>query len=327
MFLERFIHRPSAGYFRDDGFDGEYVPLYSVGFGNGEIPRSEDYQLDAMGTTAIAHSEPTRSSFSAATAIAEVRREGIPHLPGRELRDRVAVARAAGSEYLNVEFGWKPIVSDLKSFYHAVTHFSEISEKYRKGSNKSQRRRFDFPTKTQSNSSVVSDIICLPNKDWAAGQVSSLSVQKSWFVGHFIYHLPMGDGQAAQARRFASYARHALGIELTPEVVWNLAPWSWAADWFSNTGDVFHNVSALGRDGLVLEDGWMMQHSRTEMTVSGKFPRNGNSTETYGTSTYLTEFKTRTPATPYGFGIDLAGLSAKQVSIIAALGLSHQGKV
>lgn len=109
---------------------------------------------------------------------------------------------------------------------------------------------------------------------------------------------------------------------MTPEVLWELAPWSWAVDWFSNTGDVIHNISTLGYDGLVMEYGYMMTHTQYDRRVEATALVNGVSVSARTVS--RRETKRRTVATPYGFGIDDTTLSPRQLAILAALGLSRR---
>jgi len=115
---------------------------------------------------------------------------------------------------------------------------------------------------------------------------------------------------------------HLLGWKVTPETLWNIAPWSWAVDWFTNTGDVMTNISNLGKDGLVLQYGYSMSHRLREARGVGVFRERGSSNDITLSRTWLSEWKQRMPATPYGFGVDLGGLTPKQIAIVAALGLS-----
>jgi hypothetical protein len=114
-----------------------------------------------------------------------------------------------------------------------------------------------------------------------------------------------------------SMTDHLLGVKVTPETVWNIAPWSWAADWFANTGDIMTNISNLGKDGLVMQYGYSMMERVLRSESKARF--DGILTK----RTQETVHKRRMPATPYGFGVNLSTLSPKQVAIIAALGLSR----
>jgi hypothetical protein len=79
-----------------------------------------------------------------------------------------------------------------------------------------------------------------------------------------------------------------------------------------------HNVSALGRDGLVMQYGYVMSHRirDTYMTAPSYV---GNDLLSRHIKVV---WKKRRAATPYGFGVDLSTLSKRQVAILVALGLS-----
>jgi hypothetical protein len=118
-----------------------------------------------------------------------------------------------------------------------------------------------------------------------------------------------------------------VGADPSPETIWNLAPWSWALDWFSNTGSVVQNISSFQSDGHVLAYGYMMEHSSSTDTYSldGCTLTNGQPLE-IPVFTLTTEVKKRRKANPYGFGVRWDGLSAFQYSILAALGITRYGR-
>jgi len=81
-----------------------------------------------------------------------------------------------------------------------------------------------------------------------------------------------------------------------------------------------HNVSALGQDGMVMRYGYIMCHTRKEVWDWGYFQDQEGLRMDHK---FVEETKTRTPATPFGFGVAFDGLSGKQLAIVSALGLSR----
>jgi hypothetical protein len=116
-----------------------------------------------------------------------------------------------------------------------------------------------------------------------------------------------------------------LGTRITPELIWELTPWSWAVDWFTNAGDVIHNISQLGSDGLVMQYGYAMRHMRVHEYHRGHYSFSDSVGTHVGTVAREigSEWKQRVAAHPYGFGIDDTSLSARQTAILAALGLTR----
>jgi hypothetical protein len=236
------------------------------------------------------------------------------------MREQTRIAKSAGSEYLNVEFGWLPLVNGLRSFAKTVHDSDQITRAHQELANRVIQRGYEFPTLTESHAEPVG-FSSIPGNGggFSGGGRWQSKSQHKWFEAEYIFYLPTGTSMNDKVRRFGSYARKLYGIDLSPEVVWNLAPWSWAADWFSNVGDVMHNASAFGTDGLVMRHGYVMCHTRKEISDSGKNPLNG----AFVTKHTVSERKTRRAATPYGFDVSYDGLTNRQKAVVAALGLSR----
>jgi hypothetical protein len=143
------------------------------------------------------------------------------------------------------------------------------------------------------------------------------SETRTYFSGAFRYHIPATAATSAISR-FALTARKVYGVEVTPELLWNIAPWSWAHDWFGNVGDVMHNVSALGRDGMVMEYGYVMDGRVVDIDQAV-----GSNYGTFTRKQKIVSRKRYSKLSPYGFGVSWSGLSPKQLAVTAALGLSR----
>jgi hypothetical protein len=325
FYLKKDLQSHSLGRYTSSTFEGDFACGNPIGFTNpfNSYTVPSNSTLDAKGTTAIARTEPTNAVADVAAFIGELRSDGIPRLRPEILQAQTKRARAAGSDYLNVEFGWLPLVSDLKKFAYAVTNSHEILENYHKhGRGQKIRRRYAFPTLSETWSAERTDFLPIPNSSalgFGRGTIAIRRQQDMWFAGAFRYHVPVGDSTLEKFRSFRSDAQKLLGVDITPEVVWEVSPWSWLVDWQTNTGDVLHNISSMGRDGLVLQYGYMMCHTLFEGTRSARFGAAG-----YASATVTSDTKIRRPATPYGFGVDPLGLTAKQSAILAALGLSRR---
>jgi hypothetical protein len=282
--------------------------------------------LNAFGTSAVAAVLPTNPNSSLATALAELKKDGIPRLPGSSVRDQVDAARRAGDEYLNIEFGWLPLVRDILSFAHSVKNARVLVDQYVRDSDRQVRRRFE-PAAITSTSSYTGNGLCYGQSVNAPGtSVSRSEYTRLWFSGAFKYHVPVGSDVYSRLRRYEALANHLFGTRITPELLWNIAPWSWAVDWFTNTGDVVHNISQLGSDGLVMHYGYAMRHMRVTEEVRGRaIPNNGLGSPSGVplARSIGSEWKQRIRANPYGFGIDDVDLTARQLAILTALGLTR----
>jgi hypothetical protein len=266
--------------------------------------------------------------------MAELYREGLPSLIGSQfLRDKSAFFRSLGGEYLNVQFGWKPLISDIKNAAKAITDSKEILDNLAKHSGKRLHRFRMLPDETSTSVFFDNNGGYTPIRGTNTTHFSTKArysrtesfFKRTWFSGEFTYHYD--PGQQAEIERIANQARLLYGLELTPETLWNLAPWSWLVDWVVNVGPVLSNMTAFQQDGLVMRYGYVMQHTRRTITH-----HNASATPRPGVSLPLTgplahrfsgSRKQRLQANPYGFGVTMQSLTSRQLSILVALGLSR----
>jgi hypothetical protein len=291
---------------------------------------SNDLFLIGQGATAIARTIPTNPVSGLATALGELKRDGIPDSIGSGLLfGQMKRARAAGSDYLNVEFGWKPMLNDLLSLAHATREAEKILSQYERDSGKNIRRRYTFPadhsvtTSTQTGQYPRPTLAGQMFPNGAGTKVTTTTVQRDrWFSGCYTYYLTAGNTVREKILRASQEANKLYGTRLNPEVLWNLAPWSWAVDWGANVGEVMTNVSAFTNDGLVMRHGYIMEKSISTVSYDLRMPGVGNAGPQSFNQTLTTTVKKRLKATPYGFGLDFGGFTTRQWAIMGALGLS-----
>lgn len=311
------------------------IPSQSSSAGLSGTERAE---LFRRGGTAVKRSQPLNPVVDGATALGEFRKDGLAKVPGMELLQSKGkqIVRKTGSEYLNVEFALKPLISDLKGLYKAAGQQEQLLAQLHRDSGKLIRRRYTFPTERTETTDIKLGAGAVPQPALVSGfygpgawvKTTTTVVTKTYtFAGAFTYHLPKQETAMAKMRVQAAEANRLYGIRITPEVLYNLTPWSWALDWVTNTGDLLSNVSSVALDGLVLAYGYIMCHTTSETTVTcegGSFK--GGASGKYVTR-YGFESKSRVKATPFGFGLDPALFNARQWSIIGALGLTKAPKV
>jgi hypothetical protein len=264
-------------------------------------------------------------------------KDGLPSLVGSAVwANRTEAARAAGSEYLNVQFGWLPIVSDILKLGEAVRKADKVLKQYERDSGRVVRRKYYFPSTSDTVETVLSttERAMLGGTKLGGGLLTSGAAgsvvrrretrRERWFSGAFTYHLPSDYDSRKALADIASKADKLFGIEPTPELIWNLTPWSWAADWFANTGDVIHNLQLFKTGGLVMPYGYMMEKSIVTDTYT--ITRSGLVDPKAGSEPLVlqTIAKKRVQANPFGFGLTWNGLSSFQASILAALGISRR---
>lgn len=298
---------------------------------------SSDDMLDEFGATAISRCEPTNSVADLSTAFGEIIKDGLPKLANLHLwKSRTSTARKASGEYLNQVFTNLPFLSEVKDTLKGVSRANELLAQYERDAGTVVRRRYDFPLErsettskpfTQEYPFIFSgmhlDRWPASNPGWGPVTRRRVTTKKRWFAGAFTYYLPYDYNSRSTVERYGLLADKILGAELTPETVWELAPWSWAVDWFSNAGDVVKNVSSYATNGLIMRYGYVMETTMTVDTYTHDLDRLKTG-QPCGILEMVTITKKRRKANPFGFGVSWEGLSPFQLSIIAALGISRK---
>jgi hypothetical protein len=315
---------------------GNFMPINSDNGDLMEFPpmiMSDEYQMNMMGAEAVAKAAPGTAPTDMGVALGELRKDGLPKLPGISMmQQQTSAAKKAGDEYLNAQFGWAPVARDAKSLVDTVVNFDRIQSQMERDSGKRVRRKLTLKEEDDtvitklSNYSIAS---CGPITSSVFDLMSEggplyraeRKYRKVWFSGAFTYYLPKDYYSSDVVKRTAARAKVYYGISLTPNLVWNLAPWSWAVDWFSNAGEVISNAQRFLTEGLVMHHGYLMEHTIHEYTYyidSGRGYR-------VPTLTLQTETKGRVKANPFGFGVEFSMLNGFQTSILVALGMSRSG--
>jgi hypothetical protein len=302
---------------------------------------SSDSALSAWGAKAIAQCKPTNSVADLSTFLGEVVREGVPKLIGASLwKDKAKAGRKMpAEEFLNYQFGWKPIANEISATALAIWRAETTMRQFQRDSGKNVRRRFEFPSEYTRSVDTVWDQVPATDLGYSSGRlykpvphtgrvVRTREVfRRRWFSGQFTYHLPSSGNTYDSMARSALMAKKTLGLSLTPDTVWNLAPWSWAVDWFTNAGDVISNLTDWAVYGLCLRYGYIMEHTiaRDTYTYVGGSKGAGFKRTEYLPPPIILEVETkiRRKANPFGFGLTWNGLSPIQLAIAAALGITR----
>lgn len=286
-----------------------------------------DNDLAKAGTKAISMCKPTNIFLDLSSSLAELLREGIPKLGTRVWEEASDALRDAAAGHLTVQFGLQPIVNDVYASLDALIRADAAIKQYTRDSGKIVRRGYDFPLQTSEEVSIIGEgapyrHYSTQEQDahWGTGKIyrTRKSEVRRWFRGAFTYHLPLDDNLEEMSAA-ALRAKGLINLELTPETLWNIMPWSWAVDWFVPVDDYISYLQDMQSDGLVLRYGYLMEHSKCTDTYTWV----GNPNRSAGVLKLTTERKRRIRANPFGFGVSWNDLSPRQLSIAAALGITQ----
>jgi hypothetical protein len=290
------------------------------------LPPASDLQMLRDGATAISRVAPTNPLVDLSTSIAELLREGLPSLPGRQAR--------LSSEYLNYQFGIAPLASDIRDLRAVMKRADSLWKQYAENSGKGVRRRYEFPIETTTSSTVGTSVpaglsVTEGSHDPITGSLvqpgplwrRTTTRKRTWFSGSFTYYLPSSPIGASIARLDKLY-----GLRPGVDTLYQLTPWSWLIDYFTNLGDVLENLNTFTTNGMVMPYGYVMSEKTvtTESRLDFQIWSGNGFKKSSISDTVESVSQRRIPATPFGFGILESGLTGKQKSILIALGLSRR---
>jgi hypothetical protein len=312
---------------------------------NGTLTSPASYTetgLDQFAQRAYNRVAPTSVVWDAAQFLGELR-EGLPNLAVDTIKHGARFYKGLGSDYLNLEFGWKPFISDLQNAAKALANATHQL------ANQGERvhRKYSVPAVSSSASASfnrTTAVTCgipglLSPAALAAAKIPSLSVGSfgansdgnymktktvtRWFEGEFSSFYPLNFDPDSYLSRLSAL----VNLKLTPAVLWELSPWSWMVDWYLQIGDTIAANEKAANDLLVMHYGYAME--RTVYTTELSWRRTGANTTTgvripsSGRYFAVTEYKRRIRANPYGFRLGgTSALSGSQLAILGALGLT-----
>lgn len=306
----------------------------------GSLPASGTYPfLDELvqlpqhgsdGATAWKRFKPGKPVVDLGQAIIELRQ--IPTIP--RVRMQLGFFKDLGGNYLNAEFGWKPFLNDLKKSIEARLKIHDRLSRLKRDNGKWIRKRGSLEDVMTVTNTVETEYgypqlaaQYYQNSSIPGTRIYSTKIRrKRWFVAKWRYWIPdiqTDDGQKRLIRKL-------LGLNPTPALLWEVLPWSWLADWFSNIGDVLDNISGNAAENLVAQYAYNMSTYTYEEHVEGVLRvRSLLSPGVYQPidltieGTKYQTIKLRSAANPFGFGLSFEGLTGRQMLILAALGVAR----
>lgn len=229
------------------------------------------------------------------------------------------------NHWLNTQFGWLPFISDLRKFYNTAKNLDRSMNQIKRDNGKWIRREGVVHASSKSEEifsgrgTAHRPILVSPlYEDYNSGYHSiRLNVsQKVWCSFAFRYWIPNTESWLWRGRAVGSL----FGVNLSPSLLWELTPWSWLADWVSNAGDVIDNMDNHLADNLAAKYAYVMGTTTGSFVVDSMANFRGGPLRS--SWTYEFSRKKREVANPFGFGLTSNDLSARQWSILAALGIS-----
>jgi hypothetical protein len=218
------------------------------------LPNGRDKGNDAYVLQLLKNTNPLRSEFSVPVAI-------------RELVDLTTLfslaaktfAGFAGGAYLNYNFGWLAFERDLKTLSGIVERvLSRVREldSLSRGGGLRRRLQLDKFGVMQVGNRVINST----HSVFLEARYNKSTVREVW--GSVRWYPKSGYVLPQPADRWTYAARQVFDLEkIDAETLWNILPWSWLVDYFTNIGDLL--AAYEGSDELRPTDICIMRRTVT----------------------------------------------------------------
>ncbi len=275
-------------------------------------------------TKAAARTNPSRPEINVPVSLVELRE--VPKMlrhAGRFLNgtafkhgnNGLSAAKEVAAENLAIQFGWAPILSDLAKIAEFQKRYDRrVNELNRLYSGSGLKRRIDLGS--WSASKTVNVWAWSTHGIYVNVPVVQNSVARNWAVVKW-----QPDSPARAIPGSDDFNRKLLGLTPSniPSAAWELLPWSWLTDYFSNMGDYIsltnNHLLAKCIGGTIMHNGvltssWNSKYIGGSLHFSAGYRRRTS--------------KHRRPFTAFDF-TPISGsfpiLSGRQTSILSSLAM------
>jgi hypothetical protein len=290
---------------RDEFSNYDFRMLFDGFRDVGYVSFNHSMSNGACATQLLAETNPNKYSVNGPVSFLELK--DIPKM--LKLAGNNIIENAAGAT-LSWQFGWKPLIADIKKVlnWQALVN-KKVGELHHLHQQGGLRRRRDFGSENRENTSKV-----LVRNSWSTRieydmQVSE-NIRKWGSVRWLPTSLPPKD--ETEYRKLAF--RIAYGLEFSAANIWELLPWSWLVDWFSNIGtymSVHNNIVPVQASTPCIM-------TRKEKTV--KFTPTMPKALSGGNGSGLSTEKFRQLTAP-GLTAGIPFLTGRQLSILGSLAI------
>jgi len=327
-FKEDFLYSPTYNWrFRAEG---NFIPNVGQGFSNTTFVglSGDTNRTLAYGTKGWNQFKPGSEDAQMGVFLAELRE--IPTIPRTLKNLRAGVrnhARDYAKDHLNAQFGWVPFLADLRKFVQTTARKDKILAQLARDNGRPVRRSGIVHENT-TTSEVITTGSGFPNGlfppihelhflgNWKQ-TVTSVYKETYKFSARFRYYIPDIGTPEWKERAI----RKLYGVQVTPQLAYNLIPWSWAIDWHTNIGDTFANFSPSLAENLTADYAYITEIRNLVTTTLIEFETHSGPKSC--SVVIERESKMRLPASSFGFGVTWEDYTPKQVAIMAALGISR----
>lgn len=246
--------------------------------------------------------------------------------------------------FLNVQFGWLPFIKDLRDIKRVWENSAQYMSQKKRDNGRWIRRSRMLET-TESSERVfrsLGALGCTPSLNFNFDSICPLMTidgvscrgyyelyldqkVKVWSEGSFKYYRPEFDDTLFDHHSSLNTINRYLtlyGARVNPAVVYKVTPWTWLINWFANVGDNIDAANAIGLDGMVSRYLYVM-HMRDQVVRQRTFINAMSGPHVVEWERKRLSKQRQGASSPYGFSLTWGNLNPKQLTILAALGITR----
>lgn len=192
---------------------------------------------------------PSRSDFQATVFLAELR--DLPSLfknVGEEFAQQ-GFLRASGGNYLKGQFGWRPLIKDLRTFFNVADKLQKRMKTLKELRGRGMIRR-QFKEKDGRGTQIKHAISRIPNDYHQIGiyptsyegdriywEVHTEMRTTRWCDVEFVMDTPSNLFAPIDSELWDEAHSLVYGTTIDGPALWAAMPWSWLIDWGTNMTD------------------------------------------------------------------------------------------
>jgi len=252
--------------------------------------------------------------------------------------------KAVANEFLNQSFGWAPFLSSILDWTKILGHYENLVAKLTRQNGEPVRKKVVLDDETSSTvlssgtyaaSGTSYPMPCYPTS-WPvdffvrapAWELREQNSRTAWAVGKFTYYRPEFDVTSQNNEYYSDWnkAKRFLtitGLRISPSALYNIIPWTWLVDYVTDLGNWIDLLTDIWQDQIVAHYCFAMQTTMKSRVFTNTLPLHAGTTS-LSFRRYFVSKQRDMADNPFGFGLTLSNLSARQLAIIGALGLTGQ---
>jgi hypothetical protein len=313
--------------------------------------------VTSLGTQVWDRLKPRIEQAGLFVAIAEIR--DIPHMlhgtagffhdiwlkMGGVAMSKVMTPKKVADHFLNHQFGWVPFINDIQQTLAGIVNYADRIDRLSRENGQWIKRRVTLVNSEEKKLIAKgTGSRCYPANtvffdDFYQVDGTGHYIRPSWEIweetttfaqatGSFRYYLPEFDtksehyfSQLNQVRRMIDL----FGLRVSPSNIYKAIPWTWLIDWVTSVGKSLQAIQDETLDNMAAKYMFLSHHKKTTTTFKQLLPFNSQSggPQTLEFTQFVDVKQRKEASSPFGFDLDWSNLSPRQLSILAALGISR----